>query len=404
MTTPVKVPNFGESVKKAVIGKLLVSEGDHVDLDEDIVEFESDKASQVMPSPAEGVVAKVKVKEGQEVGSGDVILEIRDNKAEESSEEDTSEIRDDNSDESSEEDTSNDKDRSSENAARVTYKEKEVDEGKVADKKQAKSEKPTSDQSSSKPKQTKSGKVRDQKATDKQDAEEQTSEEQPTYRLSSIEKTSAQRLKSSWQEIPHVSHFDEADISALENGRENLAADERISLATYVVKALAICLAESPRFRSYWLKENETLAIKTSIDINYAVDTERGLLTPLIERVDELSLAELDETMRQLVDAAKANQLSKEQLEPGCMTVSNIGTIGGQFFTPIINSPQTAILGIGRTQKRWRLNDGNELESWQGLPLSLSYDHRAIDGARAAKFVGEIIDLLEHEEKLLIHS
>ncbi len=398
MSTSVKVPSFGESVSKAVVGQLMVSEGDQVEQDEDLLEFESDKASQVMASPASGVVQSIKVEQGQEVEVGELILTIAERKGE--------------GDENENASSGNEAETSAK--ARVNYKQQDSSPDKEKQEHDGKSDEAAmpqeaSGQNASVSQREVAGKPSSRDTAEHSDHRSQQSDDsetaqQPKINLTSIEQVSAERLQQSWQEIPHVTHFDFADITELERARQELKSSERVSLASFVLKAVAVCLEEFPRFRSRWLDSGDSLQVSTAISINYAVDTEKGLLTPLIDKPEQLSVASIDAAMRDAVAAAKDHRLDKQDLQAGSMTVTNIGSIGGQFFTPIISQPQTAILGLGKAEQQWKLNAEGAMIKCQRLPLSLSYDHRAIDGALAAKLMSQLIALLESSEKLLIHA
>lgn len=212
--------------------------------------------------------------------------------------------------------------------------------------------------------------------------------------LSKIRQVSAKHLQSSWQQIPHVTHFDEADITDLEAFRrelnENKSADSpKISPLAFFIKAVIQTLKQYPRFNASLDPNYAHWVVKQYYNIGIAVETPDGLVVPNIKSADRLSITELASKAADLAAAARQKKLTPQQLQGGSFTISSLGGIGGTGFTPIVNSPEVAILGVARTQTLPRYVDGI-LQPRQILPLSVSYDHRAIDGAEAARFLVEV--------------
>lgn len=227
--------------------------------------------------------------------------------------------------------------------------------------------------------------------------------------LSRIQKLSAKHLHRSWSSIPHVTHFDDADITELEHWRLSLNAQQpgnKTSLLPFVMKAVARCLREQPRFNSQLSADGETLSFNPHYHLGIAVDTANGLVVPVIKNVDQMGIQQLSEKLRETVARARANQLKANEIQGGSFTISNLGGIGGQHFTPIINAPEVAILGLG--QARWELqrcgapNSSAPIEDRLIQSLSLSYDHRVIDGVEAAKFISRLKRYLEELRELLL--
>jgi len=224
--------------------------------------------------------------------------------------------------------------------------------------------------------------------------------------LSRIQKRSGPHLHRAWLNIPHVTHFDDADITELEAFRQSLNADTRESTASitplaFTLKALAGAVRRFPKFNSSLADDGEHLVFRKYCNIGIAVDTADGLIVPVIRDVPVKGLIQLATEMNELSRKARSGALAPEDLQAGCITVSNLGGIGGVAFTPIINSPEVAILGVARARMTpvW---DGQDFRPRLMLPLSLSYDHRVIDGAEAARFTVFIRELLEDTRRLLL--
>jgi len=224
--------------------------------------------------------------------------------------------------------------------------------------------------------------------------------------LSRIQKRSGPHLHRAWLNIPHVTHFDDADITELETFRQSLNADTQESTASitplaFALKALAGAVRRFPKFNSSLADDGEHLVFRKYCNIGIAVDTADGLIVPVIRDVPVKGLIQLATEMNELSRKARSGALAPEDLQAGCITVSNLGGIGGVAFTPIINSPEVAILGVARARMTpvW---DGQDFRPRLMLPLSLSYDHRVIDGAEAARFTVFIRELLEDTRRLLL--
>ena len=224
--------------------------------------------------------------------------------------------------------------------------------------------------------------------------------------LSRIQKRSGPHLHRAWLNIPHVTHFDDADITELEAFRQSLNADTQESTASitplaFTLKALAGAVRRFPKFNSSLADDGKHLVFRKYCNIGIAVDTTDGLIVPVIRDVPVKGLIQLATEMNELSRKARSGALNPEDLQAGCITVSNLGGIGGVAFTPIINSPEVAILGVARARMTpvW---DGQDFRPRLMLPLSLSYDHRVIDGAEAARFTVFIRELLEDTRRLLL--
>lgn len=208
--------------------------------------------------------------------------------------------------------------------------------------------------------------------------------------LTRIQKISGPRLLASWLNIPHVTQFDEADITALEDVRNKLkqkASQEGIKLTplAFVMRACVKALQEFPQFNASLDAAGESLVLKKYVHIGFAADTPNGLVVPVLRDVDRCDIYEIARKLAELAGKARAGKLSSAEMQGGCFTISSLGGIGGTAFTPIINAPEVAILGVSRSAMRPVFQNGAFVPRLM-MPLSLSYDHRVIDGAAGARF------------------
>ena len=228
-------------------------------------------------------------------------------------------------------------------------------------------------------------------------------EEKPLTRLRTV---AAQNFQRSWLNVPHVTQFDEADITELDVFRKSQKAaaearGTRLTPLPFILKACAYVLKELPQFCSSLSPDGKSLIQKYYINIGVAVDTPDGLLVPVIKNVDKKGLWELAEECIELAGKARNKKLKPTEMQGGCFTISSLGAIGGTAFTPIVNAPEVAILGLSRSAIKpvWQ---GKEFAPRLSLPLSLSYDHRAINGADAARFTAMLGVVLGDIRKMLL--
>ena len=208
--------------------------------------------------------------------------------------------------------------------------------------------------------------------------------------LPRVKKLSGPQLVRSWTEIPHVTQHDEIDITEMEQFRttliDNYSGDRiRISPLAFITRAVVNALKEYPNFNSSIDPENNKLIFKKYFHVGFAVDTPHGLMVPKIRNVDQLGLKEIYEELKRVSKQCKELKIDKKEFFGGSMTISSLGGIGGNFFTPIINPPEVAILGVGKTFDKIKKVNGQFIVR-KMLPISLSYDHRVIDGAEGARF------------------
>lgn len=225
--------------------------------------------------------------------------------------------------------------------------------------------------------------------------------------LSRIQRLSAEHLHCTWVNLPMVTHHDEADITDLENFRRELKDDAeyaglRITGLAFYMKALAANLRAFPRFNSSLASDGQAIIQKHYCHIGMAVDTPSGLVVPIIRDVDQKSIADLAREMADVSARARAKKLQPSEMQGGSMTISSLGGIGGTGFTPIVNAPEVAILGISRAKMQPVWN-GEGFVPRRLCPLDLSYDHRVIDGAEAARFLQRYCVLLADVRRLLLN-
>ena len=216
-----------------------------------------------------------------------------------------------------------------------------------------------------------------------------------------IKKVTATRMTDSWTSIPHVTHFDEIDIDHLIDLKKELESVKKgikVSYLSFILKALTKALKEQKIFNSTPDIDNSILIMKEFINIGVAADTPKGLVVPVIHNIDKLSVKRINDQIFELSQKAKDGKLTMEEMSGGTFTVSSLGGIGGKFFTPIINKPEVAIMGISRMYKRVVLDKYGLTKELNMLPFSLSYDHRVIDGADAARFCNLFKSLLTNLE------
>jgi len=227
-----------------------------------------------------------------------------------------------------------------------------------------------------------------------------------TVALGRVQKISGPHLQRAWLNIPHVTHFDEADITELEAFRKSLkeeAASEgiRLTLLAFVLKIMVGALKKFPTFNASLAADGEHLILKKFFNIGIAVDTPQGLMVPVIREIDRKTIFELAREMAEISERARERKLSPADLQGGCISISSLGGIGGTGFTPIVNAPEVAIVGISRSQMQpfW---DGQSFVPRLMLPISLSYDHRVIDGAEGARFSAYLTRALADARRLAL--
>ena len=449
MSVEFKLPELGENITEAEVAELLVSEGDQIEAEQNVMELETEKAVVELPCPHAGKVAKVHVAEGATIKVGDVILTIDEGDEaddEAKDEQDSDETTDEQAAEGSREQSKEDDTEPEEKSEQTPKKKKEDDDTEKAAKPQA-AAKPIDDDKPPPPAGPATRLLAKKLGVDlrlvtgsgpngrivPEDVEEFVhdrmtqaasgtgggfaSPKLPDFskfggvereKLSKLNRTASDQLTRSWQTIPHVTQHEVADVTDLEAARRQFlsAASKgtpKITMTAIAVKAVAQLLKEFPRFNSSLDANAGELVLKKYVNIGIAVDTEAGLVVPVIRDADEKTLRDVAGEMIELAEKARERKLSMDDMQGATFTITNLGGIGGTQFTPIVNWPEVAILGMSRYQKQPALIDG-QLRERLMLPLSLSYDHRVINGADAARFIVRLANILQSAFALLADS
>ncbi len=426
-----KLPELGENIESADVISVLVNKGDLIERDQGIMEIETDKATIEVPSDVTGKVIEVLIKQGDKAKVGQTIIKVETNYSTEEEEKveekvsETVEIQEPGKVEPGEKKEADGK--------REDFKPGEIDEQppimtnaapaapsvrRIArelgiDINKVKGSGPNGRIS-----------MDDVKAFVKNINEEIESrgigvgvkqEVLPDFSkygdvehkpMSKIRSKTAEHLSYAWAVTPHVTQFDKADITNLEKLRKDFnpeieKAGGKLTVTGILVKVLTLAIKVFPQFNSSIDMEKKEIIYKKYFNIGIAVDTENGLLVPVIKNADKKNLKEISVEMNQLAEKARNRKISLEEMQGGSITITNLGGIGGTYFTPIVNSPEVAILGVSRGETIPVYKE-NRLIPRLMLPLSLSYDHRIIDGADAARFLRWVCEALEQPLKLLI--
>jgi pyruvate dehydrogenase E2 component (dihydrolipoamide acetyltransferase) len=444
------LPDLGDTIESALVVKVTVKVGDEIKEDDTILEIETDKATVEVPSPMAGVISEVLVKEGEKAKVGSVIFKIESRVAGVSAE--VKPLKE----------VSPAGDSATAKAPALSAKEiaelkEEISKPEVAvappqvlldlqppilqnsapaapsvrrlareigvDINQVKGSGPR-------------GRINldDVKAFSKALHEGRTSPPTPLLRgeggfsflgqkplpdfskfgdierkeMNNIRTKTAEHLSYAWATIPHVTQFDKADITDLEQLRKKFAPEVaksggKLTMTSILVKVVTAALKQFPQFNSSIDMEKKEIVYKNYFNIGIAVDTEFGLIVPNIKGTDKLNLTQISTEMNVISEKARNKKIGLDDLQGGCFTISNLGGIGGTYFTPIVNSPEVAILGVSRGTFEPVYKDGEFVPRLM-VPLSLSYDHRVIDGADAIRFLRWVIETLENPFKLLIEG
>jgi pyruvate dehydrogenase E2 component (dihydrolipoamide acetyltransferase) len=225
--------------------------------------------------------------------------------------------------------------------------------------------------------------------------------------MSKIREKTATHLSYAWAVTPHVTQFDKTDITEFEKDRKELSKKveehgAKLTVTGILIKIIAEGLKKFPQFNSSIDMDKKEVIYKKYINIGVAVDTEYGLLVPVIKNADEKNLVDISVELNSLAAKARDKKLSLDEMQGGCFTITNLGGIGGTYFTPIVNSPEVAILGVSRGNYEPVYNKDGKFEPRLMLPLSLSYDHRIIDGADAIRFLRWVCEALEEPLKIFM--
>ena len=404
--TEIKVPNIGDFKDVEVI-EVLVSEGQILQKNDPIITIESDKSSVEIPSNFEGKIKSLKIKVGDKISEGDLILILEETSATKENTEEKPNIEKEfkkikvikpETEQTSINQVKNlsNEISSASPKARKFARELGVDitqvvgsekDGRVIEEDIKKFVSSTT-KNINEIKEDKIKKI-------KNEFEHSDFGEIEIKDIPRVKKLSSVYLTNSWTTIPHVTNHDEVDITEMENFRSSLTdmyTGEKIKITplAFIIKALVASLKKFPSFNSS-IDEIETgkMTFKKYFHIGIAVDTPNGLMVPKIRNADNKKISLLSKELKEVSELCRNLKIDKKELFGGSMTITSLGGIGGSFFTPIINFPEVAILGVGKSQKKQIFING-KFQTRTMLPISLSYDHRIIDGAEAARFNNDL--------------
>lgn len=408
------LPNLGEGIEGAEVSEISVSIGDKVSLDDTVLVLESDKASMEIPAENEGIVKEILVSVGETVKTGQALLKIK------------------HSDEKTDKKEPKEKPLETKTSQKSTELPLAAPTPTIESELQLSGSDTTNNVFASpgvrrlsrelginlqvingtgeKGRITKddlNGYIKIQmllsnRGIPKPEPEIDFSKwgNIERQKLTKIQRITGQRLQSAWQSIPHVTQFDEADITELSQYRKNLNEKNtkkktKLTFLPFLMKAISKVLRERPVFNSSLDTQGENLIIKNYYNIGVAVDTPTGLVVPVVSGVDKKNIYELSEELIDISQRARNKKLKPKEMTGGTFTISSLGGVGGKFFTPIINPPEVAILGVS---KSWWESIYDQKTKKQALkyimPFSLSYDHRVIDGVAGAAFTKRFSNLL----------
>ena len=437
-----KIPELGENIKSASVVKVLVSVGDTVELDQPLLELETDKATIEVPSDISGKVVSISVNDGDTVGIGQEVMAIEDVAGEQATQSqplpepeplpnplpnplpvpdpsapkeevfipaptvaaDTPKVIVEN------------QPPIMPNAAPAAPSVRRLAREIGVDVNQIKGTGPGGRillddvKAFSKALHQQRNEVQHIRVEQHQEPLPDFSKfgEVELQAMSNIRFKTADHLSYAWHTIPHVTQFDKADITALEEFRKSYSKEAekqgiKLTVTAILVKIVSMALKRFPQFNASVDMQNKQVIYKKYFNIGIAVDTEFGLMVPVLRNADRMNVIEIAREMNILAEKARTKKAGIADLSGGCFTITNLGGIGGTAFTPIVNAPEVAILGVSRGQMEPVYIDG-KFEPRLMLPFSLSYDHRIIDGADGIRFLRWIIDAIENPMKLIVEG
>ncbi len=464
MATEFKLPALAENVEQVSVTKIFVSEGDEIEKDQPVIEIETDKAAAEVPSEVSGTVTEIRAKEGSTLRVGDVVLVVKDG-AEGKKKEEAPAKKEPEKKAGKAEEKKAEKPKAEEKKAKKAPAAKEKAEEpaeeepeETADEAEADSaDEETSEEAPAPARRAAGGPVpaapsvrrlareigveisevpgsgpggrismEDVKAYSRRVNTDvrgisggvvSTRSPLPDFSrwgeverqaMNSVRRRTAENMASSWAQVPHVTQFDKADVTQLEElrrrfGKRVEAEGGKLTATAILVKVLASALKKFPQFNSSIDLANNEVIYKQFYNIGVAVDTDRGLLVPVIHNADQKNIVEIAIELSAMAERARQRKSKLEEMQGGTFTISNLGGIGGTGFTPIVNPPEVAILGVSRSAVEPVFVDG-AFQPRTLLPLALSYDHRVIDGADGARFLRWVVEALEQPFLLFLEG
>lgn len=441
MATEFNLPNLGENVESGDVVSILVSEGDSIEGNQGVIELETDKAVLEIPCPIAGKVAKVHVKKGDTVNVGQTILTVDADDEGAEATETAAEPEPAKEAESAPAPAEQPAEPSTAGATAAAVATTE-ESSQPAPSAPAEPPQPTTGpipagpaarrlarelgvdlrslrgsgrhgritpedvQAAARGAGSGGGGVAIEPVTPPGEPDQDAWGAIRRERMTKIRKTIAAQMHKSWTTIPRVTNFDDADITDLEHLRKGVPADFlgpglKLTTMPFVMKSVALALRHHPLVNAAIDDANEQIVYKQYVNIGVAVDTPRGLVVPVVRNVDRMSIPQIAQAVAEVAKKARDVDFAIEDLRGGTFTISNLGAVGGTYSTPIVNHPEVAILLLGRSRWMPVVRDGEVVPRYM-MPLSLSYDHRLVDGATAGRFLNEVIDWLQSPGKLLL--
>jgi pyruvate dehydrogenase E2 component (dihydrolipoamide acetyltransferase) len=435
-----KVPDLGENIESAEVLKVLVSEGDTVEAEQPVIEVETDKAAFEVPVSHAGRVAKVHIKEGDSIAVGQTALTLEEGNGAAESAEPEPRAAEPERQAPEAEAKAPERPASPNGRAEIRPAPEATQRTAPADEVSAPSDRRPAPAAPATRRLARElgvnveevqgtgphGRItpEDVKGHVRQGARgggapsvkapslpsPESFGEIERVRMSKLGRTAAERLSYAWQTIPHVTQHDLADITALEAARRKYnerrpTGEAKLTATALAVKASVAALKAFPQFNASFDQAAGEIIYKRYYHVGIAVDTEHGLLVPVVRDADRKSTREIAAELDRLAEKARDRSLSSDEMQGGTFTITNLGGLGGTAFTPIVNYPEVAILGLSRSRvERYPEPGGDGFEDRLVMPLSLSYDHRVINGADAVRFVRHLVGLLRDPIDLLMGS
>ncbi|GEL77010.1 dihydrolipoamide acetyltransferase family protein [Tenuibacillus multivorans] len=405
----VKLHDIGEGMTEGEIVHYFVKEGDHVKADQPLVEVQTDKMVAELPSPGTGTIKEIVVPVGETVQVGTTLLYLEGEGAEPQSSEPAPAEADAASEEHAvtqlaAKELTKKRIQTTINRVLATPFTRKIARDHGIDIENVQATDPSGRVTEEDVYQYINGEQAakpEPQAPTREQAVQSTQPDEIPFR--GIRKQIANKMTKSIYTIPHVTHFDEINMTRLVELREELkASGDSISVPAFLVKALTIALKDFPVFNAELDEENETIVLKKDYHIGLATDTSDGLIVPVLHHADQKSIQQLHDEIKELNQKTKEGQLKPADMQNGTFTVSNVGPLGSTGATPIINYPETALIAFHKTKKMPIVSEDNEIVIGHMMNVSMSFDHRVADGAKAVDFTNRLAGLIENPNKLML--